>query len=75
MERQVTDKLRAKFESNRGVCRRMLIELSELPGCLCVAHDEIDGKPIQKRDLSRLLNEQVKQTEFLERWVLLSEQL
>lgn len=75
MDQEITDKLQAKLEANKGVCRRMLTELSELPGCLCVAHDENPGSPTYKRDLSRLLHEQVKQTEFLERWVALSVQL
>jgi hypothetical protein len=75
MDREVTAKLEAKLECNRGVCRRLLIELSELPGCHCIAHDEYAPGKFDKRDLSRVLHEQVKQTEFLERWVELSKTL
>lgn len=60
-------KIRRKAEASREVCRILLDQLAEIPGALTKAEDG--------RDLSRLLNEQVKSAEFLERWALLAESL
>lgn len=68
-------KIHRKAEISRDTCRVLLEQLAQLPGQETVAVDIIPGGPTLRRDLCSLLNEQVKTTEFLERWATLAEVL
>lgn len=75
MDQEVTSKLYRKVEVSKDLCRILLTQLSDLPGDAIMANDSPGNNITDRRNLSRLLNEAVKNTEFLERWAKLSEEI